>query len=157
MGWNTGPTVSYGQLIRTHNESIYNSDYIGFGILMTKENVDHKTTRTKTRTKTNTNQRHQNNDHSNTTATTNKQFYWIMGKYRDFTMNNNNNNLTTNNNLSGRIQHFCTGFGWLVYDGNNVANNNHNPTGADRAPRTAIGIDHNSNLMLVVVDGCEKW
>jgi exopolysaccharide biosynthesis protein len=112
---------------------------------MTKENVHNTTTYTQ-----------RQNDH--TITPTNKQSYWIMGKYRDF-IENNENVMTkhSTNNLSGRIQHFCTGFGWLVYDGYNIANNKHNPTGAGRAPRTAIGIDHHSNLLLVVVDGCEKW
>jgi exopolysaccharide biosynthesis protein len=69
-----------------------------------------------------------------------------------------------------KLWDFVSGFGWLVYDGkprvttfhgNGTAksggNNPSNPTGAIRAPRTAVGLDKDSNLMLLVVDGCEKW
>lgn len=52
---------------------------------------------------------------------------------------------------------FVTGFKWLVYDGTMVANNSQNPTGAHQAARTAIGVDWNSSLLLMVSDGCERW
>jgi hypothetical protein len=52
---------------------------------------------------------------------------------------------------------FVTGFNWLVYDGTMVANNSQNQTGAYQAPRTAIGVDWNSSLLLMVSDGCERW
>jgi hypothetical protein len=52
---------------------------------------------------------------------------------------------------------FVTGFNWLVYDGTMVANNSQNPTGAYQAARTAIGVDWNSTLLLIVSDGCERW
>lgn len=52
---------------------------------------------------------------------------------------------------------FVTGFKWLVYDGTMVANNSQNPTGAYQAARTAIGVDWNSSLLLMVSDGCERW
>jgi hypothetical protein len=55
------------------------------------------------------------------------------------------------------LWNFVTGFNWLVYDGRIVANNSHNPTGAYQAARTAIGVDWNSTLLLMVSDGCERW
>jgi hypothetical protein len=56
-----------------------------------------------------------------------------------------------------RLQHYVTGFDWLVYNGSAVAMERNNTTGADKAPRTAVGIDSEGRLMLLVADGCEKW
>jgi hypothetical protein len=56
-----------------------------------------------------------------------------------------------------RLQHYVTGFDWLVYNGAAVAMERNNTTGADKAPRTAVGIDSEGRLMLLVADGCEKW
>jgi exopolysaccharide biosynthesis protein len=56
-----------------------------------------------------------------------------------------------------RLQHYVTGFEWLVYNGSDVAMGRNNTTGADKAPRTAVGIDSEGRLMLLVADGCEKW
>lgn len=53
------------------------------------------------------------------------------------------------------VEWFVTGFDWLVYNGENVARNN--TTGAERAPRTAVGITSDGELLLVVGDGCETW
>jgi exopolysaccharide biosynthesis protein len=53
------------------------------------------------------------------------------------------------------LWNFVTGFGWLVYEGLSIANNNVNPTGADRAARTAVGVDSKGFLFIVVADGCE--
>jgi Phosphodiester glycosidase len=55
------------------------------------------------------------------------------------------------------LQQFVTGFDWLVYDGKAVANQFNNTTGAEAAPRTAIGVNQEGKLMLLVVDGCELW
>jgi hypothetical protein len=74
--------------------------------------------------------------------------YWVLGSYHQIT-NDPSRTMT--------ILSFVTGFQWLVYHGKNLADDSRNPTGADRAPRTAIGLDRDSNLMLLVVDGCEKW
>lgn len=74
--------------------------------------------------------------------------HWVMGSYHQF---------RTSKMMHHKIVNFCTGFGWLVYNGRNVEKNTINPTGADRAPRTAIGLDQSSNILLLVVDGCEKW
>ena len=71
---------------------------------------------------------------------------WVLGRYGQW-----------NSARRRRLWDFVTGFGWLVYNGTVVANNTDNPTGADRAPRTAVGLDWNSNLMILVADGCEKW
>jgi hypothetical protein len=90
-------------------------------------------------------------------GTTAKTKQWILGNYRQFITSYNNNNNNDNSSLVDDIDNFCTGFGWLVYDGQVVANNTINPTGAKRAPRTAIGLDYDGNVLLVVVDGCEKW
>lgn len=53
------------------------------------------------------------------------------------------------------VTDFVTGFGWLVYNGRAVVSDN-NPTGAVKAPRTAIGINPQGELLLLVVDGCQK-
>jgi hypothetical protein len=66
---------------------------------------------------------------------------------------------------SARLQDFVTGFGWLVYQGRSVFekdpdndnNDDDNPTGAVRAPRTAIGIDSHGKLIWLIVDGCQFW
>lgn len=56
------------------------------------------------------------------------------------------------------LEQFVTGFGWLVYNGESVVDDgNDNPTGIKEAPRTTIGVDNQGRLMLLVVDGCEKW
>lgn len=57
------------------------------------------------------------------------------------------------------IVHFVTGFDWLVQNGVNVANatGRNNTTGAERAPRTSIGIDNQGRLVILVTDGCELW
>jgi hypothetical protein len=41
--------------------------------------------------------------------------------------------------------------------GSAVAMERNNTTGADKAPRTAVGIDSEGRLMLLVADGCQKW
>lgn len=56
-----------------------------------------------------------------------------------------------------QIQHYVTGFDWLVYDYENVPETRNNTSGTHRAPRTAIGVDREGRLLLLVVDGCEKW
>lgn len=53
------------------------------------------------------------------------------------------------------VTQFVTGFDWLVYNGTAVAANN--TTGAEEAPRTAIGVNDRGILMLLVADGCEHW
>ena len=55
------------------------------------------------------------------------------------------------------VDYFVTGFDWLVYQGQNVAPYRNNTTGATRSARTAIGVDANGRLIIVVADGCEKW
>jgi len=71
--------------------------------------------------------------------------YWVMGRYGQLVQSS----VVT-------LWDFVTGFEWLVYDGKACVTHT-NPTGAIRAPRTAIGLDKDSNLMLLVVDGCELW
>jgi hypothetical protein len=56
-----------------------------------------------------------------------------------------------------QLQHYVTGFDWLVYNGSDVSMERNNTTGADKAPRSAVGIDSQGRLMLLVADGCEKW
>lgn len=56
------------------------------------------------------------------------------------------------------LVHYVAGFDWLVYKGKNVVNrtgNNLSPA-VPRAPRTAVGVDSDGNLILVVADGCER-
>jgi exopolysaccharide biosynthesis protein len=60
------------------------------------------------------------------------------------------------------LQDFVTGFGWLVYQGKSVFEDPYNdtddnPTGADRAPRSAIGIDSHGKVLWLIVDGCQFW
>lgn len=55
---------------------------------------------------------------------------------------------------SEQIWEFVTGFGWLVYDGSVVVGPSEDEK---KAPRTIIGLDQDSNLISVVVDGCERW
>lgn len=56
------------------------------------------------------------------------------------------------------LDFYLTTFGWLVYNGTNVVDDNdNNPTGAHRAPRTAVGVRRDGQLVFVVADGCEKW
>lgn len=47
---------------------------------------------------------------------------------------------------------YVTGFGWLVSDGRPVVL----PENHARAPRTAMGVNSQGHLLLLVVDGCEK-
>jgi hypothetical protein len=75
---------------------------------------------------------------------------WVMGTYRDIMQMNGRDSRSL-------LDYFVTGFGWLVYNSQIVASNAQNPTGADRAPRTAFGLDRESNMLLAVVDGCELW
>lgn len=55
------------------------------------------------------------------------------------------------------LYQFVSGFDWLVQEGINVAPLHNDTTGAQRAPRTAIGVDNSGNLIMFVADGCEKW
>jgi len=55
-----------------------------------------------------------------------------------------------------QIQYFLGGFNWLVYNGS-TAVPDVNPTGAERSPRTTIGVTVDGLLCMVLVDGCEKW
>lgn len=54
------------------------------------------------------------------------------------------------------VQYYLTGFDWLVYKGKPTCTQNEDHTGKRRAPRTAIGLDENGHLLLLVVDGCEE-
>jgi len=55
------------------------------------------------------------------------------------------------------LQYFVTGFDWLVYEGISVARQFNNTTGAERAPRTAIGVTKDGILLILVADGCQLW
>lgn len=65
---------------------------------------------------------------------------YLFGNYHDFDV--------------GRIWDFVTGFGWLVYNGTSVVGSNEDDK---QAPRTAIGINENDNIISVAIDGCERW
>jgi len=54
-----------------------------------------------------------------------------------------------------QIQTFLGGFNWLVYNGSSAVPKT-NPTGAERSPRTIIGVTVDGRLIVGVVDGCEK-
>lgn len=129
--WNSGPTVSNGKLIRTkpHPEE---SGFVGFGI-GTTETI--------------------NSSSSSSEKSANNR-YWVIGRYGQ---------LVPSSTVT--LWDFVTGFKWLVYNGkprvtypyNIISTSPPNPTGAIRAPRTAVGLDKDSNLMLLVVDGCQHW
>lgn len=54
------------------------------------------------------------------------------------------------------VEHYVTGLGgWLVYQGKVVVEHENIRHGHERAPRTAVGVDHDGNLLLLVGDGCE--
>jgi hypothetical protein len=65
---------------------------------------------------------------------------YLFGNYQQFSSEN--------------IWEFVTGFGWLVYNGSVVVG-----PGEDekKSPRTIVGLDNDSNLISVVIDGCERW
>eukprot|EP00521_Asterionellopsis_glacialis_P014953 CAMPEP_0195308146 /NCGR_PEP_ID=MMETSP0707-20130614/38075_1 /TAXON_ID=33640 /ORGANISM="Asterionellopsis glacialis, Strain CCMP134" /LENGTH=266 /DNA_ID=CAMNT_0040372405 /DNA_START=336 /DNA_END=1136 /DNA_ORIENTATION=- len=56
------------------------------------------------------------------------------------------------------INYFVTGFGWLVYNGLNALTSNKTESNMETlsSARTAVGVDHEGRLVLLVVDGCEK-
>lgn len=53
------------------------------------------------------------------------------------------------------LSDFVTGFDWLVREGALV--NATDTTGAVLSARTAIGVDWQGRLLVMIVDGCEKW
>lgn len=55
-----------------------------------------------------------------------------------------------------QVEHYMTGFDWLVYEGKVVVKSERRHLRKHhRAPRTAIGVDKYGHLLLLVVDGCE--
>lgn len=50
------------------------------------------------------------------------------------------------------VTNLVTGFGWLVQDGKSMVTTR----GGEVAPRTAVGVDAQGRLVVLVVDGCEK-
>ena len=110
---------------------------------------------------------------------------WALGTYPQIKTaidNNNNNFVRRKRNLKGNgsttprrtkktIRYFVSGFDWIVYRGQNAVRRTRRTTkrsrirtrllgiepSVSRAPRTAIGIDRDNNLMMIVVDGCEHW
>lgn len=66
---------------------------------------------------------------------------WLIGNYFQFSDQSS-------------IWSFVTGFHWLVYDSKSVAQED---TKVTRSARTAIGVNKENNLILLVVDGCENW
>lgn len=134
------------------------SDYIGFGSF-SLPSIDN------------------NKNNNNVTFGQPLRSYWISGNYYDIQQRYPK--------ALSAIEYFVTGFGWLVYDGQNVADEDNLQTtsksGSDvfdnstyvgektttRAPRTAIGLiprrkrkeeeENILDLFLFVSDGCEKW
>ncbi|GAX11590.1 hypothetical protein FisN_1Lh047 [Fistulifera solaris] len=72
---------------------------------------------------------------------TNDNTHWVIG--------------TPNRSDVPYLSEFVTGFDWLVRDSAMV--NSTDTTGAVVAARTAIGVDDEGRLLLMVIDGCEKW
>jgi len=65
--------------------------------------------------------------------------------------------ITTSNSTKLQIWDFVTGFDWLVYNGKSLVDDDSTSSTSNRALRTVIGLDYNSDLILFVVDGCEYW
>jgi len=94
---------------------------------------------------------------------------WILGSYWQFDKIREESNKTTagkknpshspSSSWHGSLESFVTGFYWLVYDGVVVAKDDDNGKGTElqRAARTAIGTTSDGSLVILVVDGCEKW
>jgi uncharacterized protein YigE (DUF2233 family) len=76
--------------------------------------------------------------------------FWVFGKIR-----------TLQEAQQFNLMDFVTGFGWLVYNGHNVAADmsasGRLESGPLRAARSAVGVDSAGRLVLFVSDGCEKW
>ena len=70
---------------------------------------------------------------------------WILGTLKD-----------ASEALEFHVESFLGGFNWLVYNGS-ISIPDVNPTGAERAPRTMIGVTVDGNVLVAAVDGCEKW
>jgi Phosphodiester glycosidase len=104
---------------------------------------------------------HNNNNNNNNSSTSSSVGFGITaGPVRSWVLGS----LPCSNQQADYIHklglvHFVTGFDWLVQDGVNVANKSgrNNTTGAQRAPRTSIGIDNQGRLVILVIDGCELW
>ncbi len=81
---------------------------------------------------------------------------WVLGAYHQIA----NDNQSFLPNLHGRIQSFVTGFHWLVYNGTVVTKGtdyDNRQIDVKRAARTAVGVADDGTMVLLVVDGCEKW
>mmetsp|Transcript_21615 Transcript_21615/g.47218 ORF Transcript_21615/g.47218 Transcript_21615/m.47218 type:complete len:435 (+) Transcript_21615:306-1610(+) len=136
--WNSGPTVRNGKLIRTEPNA-QNSGFVGFGIAFDSE--------------TGTTNEENGSSSSNPSMDESHRGNWIIGTYGQLV-----SSPVMSSPPTRKIWDFVTGFEWLVYNGtswvSNDCNRKPNPTGALRAPRTAVGLDKDSNLMVLVVDGC---
>ena len=90
---------------------------------------------------------------SNNNVTT--TWYWMIGPYSELV----STKVPDQEPLV--MDSFVSGFGWLIHDAKLVVEPNsdsdNNPTGALRAPRTAMGITREGRLILFVADGCERW
>jgi Phosphodiester glycosidase len=148
-GWSTGPTVVDGRLVRTRNSSLHDdSDFVGMGTTTTTTTTIAASGTTSTST----------SDAGGSTRP--HQRHWVLGSYQQVTKAALLLGKHHHHHHHSTVSNFVTGFQWLVYEGKSLADNSsshHNPTGADRAPRTAVGLDGESNLLLLSVDGCERW
>jgi hypothetical protein len=153
-GWSSGPLVVNRTLTRTKRSSTSDTDLVGIGIidvegLMTKSTVISAPMSRKRASR--------------------RRVEWSLGTYPQIKKvidQTNTNTKKEKNAIEYRmtIRNFVSGFEWLVYRGRRVAARYKTTTtrsmeepSALRAPRTAIGIDSKNNLMLLVVDGCERW
>eukprot|EP00536_Pseudo-nitzschia_multiseries_P005798 jgi/Psemu1/238814/estExt_Genewise1.C_1160004 len=142
--WNSGPTVRKGRLVRT-KPNPEDSEFVGFGIALENPRVMAGTDDSRNKNK------NHNNNTSRASADESMRRHWVLGTYGQLVPG------------SPAIWDFVSGFGWLVYDGRpwvpvrEDGRTTRTPALADpgRAPRTAVGLDRDSNLMLLVVDGCE--
>jgi hypothetical protein len=149
----------------SQHESQYESQHDNFVNVSKMSSLSSLSTTTTTTTATT------NTDNSNKSKNNkNKNNYWVMGTYGQLVSSSSTstfNKDTMKKKKKKKIWNFVTGFDWLVYNGKSLVNDNNstinnkiNPKtvgSAYRAPRTVIGLDQDSNLIILVVDGCEHW
>jgi hypothetical protein len=130
-GSSVGVLVVDGSLVK---DDTLGPSVVGFGV-----------TRPRRRYTRRGNGRHDvlDDDSNNNTKATNHLASWVLGT-------------PPSQAVLADLEWFVTGFDWLVREGVNVAQDD--ATGAHRAARTAVGIaGHDGSLVLLVVDGCERW
>ncbi len=81
---------------------------------------------------------------------------WVLGDISSVVTNNNPNEIQRRASSSRdvlQVKEFINGLGWLVKD-NEIVPTKHDSDAF--APRTAIGVDIEGNIIMFQVDGCER-